>query len=70
MAGRDVRFLGMDSLAFSGMQHAVRGPCCVVCDRALFFENNTFASKMGKMDQKRVKNSLKKVFYIIGKFSS
>ena len=70
MARRDVRFLGMDSLAFSGMQHAVRGPYCIVCDRALFFENNTFASKMGKMEQKRVKNRLKKVFYIIGKFSS
>ena len=70
MARRDVRFLGMGSLAFSGIQHAVRGTCCVVCDRALFFENNIFASKIGKMEQKRVKKRLKKVFYFIGKFSS
>ena len=70
MARKDVRFLGMSSLALSGIQHAVSGPCCVVCGRALFFENNIFASKMGKMDQKKVKNRLKKVFYFIGKFNS
>ena len=49
-------FLEIGSLGFFGTQHGVKGPCVVVCDRAMFFENNIFASKMEKMCQKWAKN--------------
>ena len=34
--------------SFSGAEHGVRGPCGVIYDRAGFFENNSFARKIGK----------------------
>ena len=51
-------FLGIGSLAFSGTELGVRGPCGVVHDRAKFFENYTFAPKMGEMGQKWTKYSV------------
>ena len=45
-------FLRIGSLVFSGTQHGVKNPCDVVWDRSVFFENNIFTLKMGKMDQK------------------
>ena len=46
------RFFGIGSLVFSKFWHGVRNPYEVVPD----FPENYFAQKIGKMDQKWVKN--------------
>ena len=44
------------SLVFSKFWYNARNPYEVVCDRAGFSRKNFFAPKIGKMDQKWVKN--------------
>ena len=48
--------LGIESLVFSKFWYDAKNPYEVVCDRAGFSRKNFFAPKIGKMNQKWVKN--------------
>ena len=47
-----ITFLGFGSVVFSEIQHGVRGPYIVVCDRARFFGKNPHWAKITKNGEK------------------
>ena len=57
---------GIESLVFSKFWYDAKNPNEVVCDRARFSRKNFFDPKIGKMNQKWVKNRV--FFKYIEKF--